>query len=132
MTPTSVMTESKEELKSLLMKVKEESEKAGLKLNIKKTKIMASGPITPWQISGEIMETVTGFIFLGSKINADSDCSHEIKRCFLFGKKAMTNLVSVFKSRDITLPTRVQTVKFLAFPGVMYRCESWTIKKDEC
>ena len=132
MTPTSVMTESKEELKSLLMKVKEESEKAGLKLNIKKTKIMASGSITPRQINGEIMETVTDFIFLGSKITGDSDCSHEIKRCFLFGRKAMTNLVSVFKSRDITLPTRVQTVKFLAFPGVRYRCESWTIKKDQC
>ena len=125
------MAESEEELKSLLMKVKEESEKVGLKLNIQKTKIMASSPITLWQIDGEIMETVTDFIFLGSRINADGDCSHEIKRCFFLGRKAMTNLDSVLKSRDITLPTKVLLVKVMVFPVVMHRCESWTIKKAE-
>ena len=126
------MAESKEELKSLLMKVKEESEKAGLKLNIQKTKIMASGTIiTPWQIIGETMETVTDFIFLGSKIIADGDCSHEIKRRLLLGRIATTNLNSVLKSRDITLPTKVCIVKAMVFPVVMYRCESWTIKKAE-
>ena len=116
------MAESKE-LKSLLMKVKEESEKAGLKLNIKKTKIMASGPITSWQIDGETMETVTGFIILGSKITADGDCSLEIKRCLLIGRKAMTNLDSILKSRDITLPTKVHLVKAMLFPVIMYGCE---------
>ena len=116
------MAESKE-LKSLLMKVKEESEKAGLKLNIKKTKIMASGPITLWQIDGETMETVTGFIILGSKITADGDCSLEIKRCLLIGRKAMTNLDSILKSRDITLPTKVHLVKAMLFPVIMYGCE---------
>ena len=126
------MAESKEELKSLLMKVKEESEEVGLKLNIQKTKIMASGPITSWQIDGETMETVTDFIFLGSKITADVDCSHEIKRCLLLGKKAMTNLDSILKCRDITLPTKVRQVKVMVFPIVMYGCESWTIKKTEC
>ena len=126
------MAESKEELKSLLMKVKEESEEVGLKLNIQKTKIMASGPITSWQIDGETMETVTDFIFLGSKITADVDCSHEIKRCLLLGKKAMTNLDSILKCRDITLPTKVRPVKVMVFPIVMYGCESWTIKKTEC
>jgi len=115
------------------MKVKEESEKVGLKFNIQKTKIMASGPITSWQIDGETMETVTDFIiFLGSKITADSDCSHEIKRCLLLGRKAMTNLDSILKSRDITLPTKVRLVKAMVFPVVMYGCESWTIKKAEC
>ena len=113
------------------MKVKEESEKAGLKLNIQKTKIMASSSITSWQIEGEKIETVTGFIFLGSKITADGDCSHEIKRCLLPGRKAMTNLYSIFKSRDITLPTKVRLVKAMVFPVVMYGCESWTMKKAE-
>ena len=123
------MAESEEELKSLLMKVKEESEKAGLKLNVQKTKIMASGPITSWQMDGETMETVTDFIFLGSKITADGDCSHEIKRRSLLGRKAMTNLDSIFKSRDITLPTKVHLVKAMAFPVVMH---GWTMKKVEC
>ena len=125
------MAESEEELKSLLMKVKEESEKVGLKLNIKKTKIMASGPITSWQIDGETVETVTDFIFLGSKITADGDCSHEIKRYLLLGRKAMTNLDSILKSRDITLSTKVYLVKAVVFPIVMYGCENWTIKKAE-
>ena len=123
------MAESEEELKSLLMKVKEESEKVGLKLNIQKTKIIASGPITSWGIDGEI---VADFIFLGSKITADGDCSHEIKRCSLLGKKVMTNLDSIFKSRDITFSTKVHLVKAMVFPVVMYGCESWTIKKAEC
>ena len=118
--------------KNPLMKVKEESEIAGLKLNIQKTKIMASGPITSWQIDGEIMETVTDFIFLGSKITADGDCSHEIKRRLLLGRKVMTNLDSMLKSRDITLPTKVCLVKAMVFPGDIYGCESWTIKKVEC
>ena len=118
------MAESKEELKSLLMKVKEESEKAGLKLNIQEMTIMASGPITSWQINGETMETVTDFIFLGSKITADGDCSHEIKRCLLLGRKAMTNLDSILKNRNITLPTKVCLVKAMVFPVVMYGCES--------
>ena len=122
------MAESKE-LKSLLMKLKEESEKVGLKLNSEKTKIMVSGPITSWQIDGQTMETVTDFIFLGSKITADGDCSHEIKRCLLFGRKAMTNLDSEFKSRDLYLPTKVHLVKAVVFPVVMYGCEGWTIKK---
>ena len=113
------------------MKVKEDSEKAGLKLNIKKTKIMASGPITSWQMDGETGETVTGFIFSGSKITADGDCSHEIKRCLLLGRKVMTNLDSILKSRDITLPTKVHLVKPMVFPVVMYGCESWTVKKAE-
>ena len=125
---TTLMAES-EELKSLLLKVKEESEKAGLKLNIQKTKIMASGPIASWQTDGETMEKVTDFIFLGSKITADGDFSHEIKRRLLPGRKAMTNLVSILKSRDITLPTKVHLVKILVFPVVRYGCESWTIKK---
>ena len=129
---TSLMAESEEELKSLLMKVKEESEKFGLKLNIKKTKIMTLGPITSWQIDGETMETVTDFIFLGSKIIADGDCRHEIRRCLLLGRKALTNLDSILKSRDITLPTKVNLVKAMVFPVVMYGCESWTIKKAEC
>ena len=124
------MAESKEELKSLLMKVKEESEKAGLKLNTQKT-IMASGPITSWQINGETMEALTDFIFLGSKITADGDCSHEIKRRLLLGRKAMTNLDSILKSPDITLLTKVCVVKAVVFPVVMYGCESWTIKKAE-
>jgi len=128
----TLMAESEEELKSLLMKVKEESEKVGLKLNIQKTKIMASGPITSWQIDGETVETVTDFIFLGSKITADGDCSHEIKRCLLFGRKAMTNLDSILKSRNITLPTKFHLVKSMVFPVVMYGCESWTIKKVDC
>ena len=129
---TTPVAESKEELKSLLIKVKEESEKAGLKLNIQKTKIMmASGPITSWQIDGETMETVRDFIFLGSKITADSDCSHEIKRHLILGRKSMTNVDSVLKSRDITLPTKDCLVKALVFPIVMYRCESWTIRKAE-
>ena len=128
---TTLMAESEEELKSPLMKMKEESEKVGLKLNIQKTKIMASGPITSWQIDGETMETVTDFLFLGSKITADSDCSHEIKRCLLLGRKAITNLDSILKSRDITLPTKVHKVKAVVFPVVMYGCESWTIKKAE-
>ena len=122
------MAESDEELKSLLMKVKEESEKVGLKLNIQKTKIVASGPITSWQIDEE---TVANFIFLGSKITVDGDCGHEIKRCLLFGRKVMTNLESIFKSRDITLSTKVRLVKAMIFPTVMYGCESWTIKKAE-
>ena len=126
------MTESEEELKSLLMKVKEESEDAGLKLNIQKMKIMASSPITTWQIGGETMETVADFIFLGSKITADGDCSHEIKRCLLLGRKVMTNLDSTLKSRDITLPTKVHLVKAMVFPVAMYGCESWTVKKAEC
>ena len=121
------MAESKEELKSLLMKVKEESEKARLKLNIKKTKIMASDPITSWQVDGETMETVTNFIFLGSKITADGDCSHETKRHLLLGRKAMTNLDSILKSRDITLPTKVHLLKAMVFPVVMYGCENCTI-----
>ena len=125
---TTLMTESKEELKSLLMKVKEESEKVGLKLNIQKMKIMASGPITSWQIDGE---TVTDFIFWGSKITADDDCSREIKRRLRLGRKAMTNLNSILKSRDITLPTKVCLVKAIVFPVVMYGCESWTVKKAE-
>ena len=125
------MAENEEELKSLLMKVKEESGKAGLKLNIQKTKIMASSPITSWQIDGETVKTVTDFIFLGSKITADSDCSHEIKRCLLLGRKVMTNLDSILKSRDITLPTKVHLVKAMLFPVVMYGCESWIIKKAE-
>ena len=129
---TTLMAESEEGLKSLLMKVKEESEKIGLKLNIQKTKIMASGPITSWQIDGETMETVTDFIFLGSKVTADGDCSHEINRHFLLGKKAMTNLDSILKSRDITLLTKVCIVKAVVFPLVIYGCESWTIKKAEC
>ena len=126
---TTLMTESKEELMSLFMKVKEESEKVGLKLNIQKTKIMASGPITSWQIDGE---TVTGFILGGFKITADGDCSHEIKRCLLFGRKAMTNLDSILKSRDISLPTKVHLVKVMVFQVVMSGCECWTIKKAEC
>ena len=125
------MAESEEELKSLLMKVKEESEKSGLKLNTQKTKIMASGPITSWQIDRESTETVTDFIFWGSKITADSDCSHEIKRCVLLGRKVMINLDSIFKSRDITLSTKVHLVKAMVFPVVMYGCESWTVKKAE-
>ena len=129
---TTLMAESEEELKSLLMKVKEESEKVGLKLNIQKTKIMASGPITSWEIDGETVETVADFIFLGSNITADGDCSHEIKRCLLLGRKVMTNLDIIFKSRDITLPTKVHLVKAMGFPVVMYGCESWTIKKAEC
>ena len=127
----SLVAESEEELKSLLMKVKEESEKVGLKFNIQKTKIMASGPITSWQIDGQTMETVTDFIFLGSKITADGDCSHEIKRCLLLGRKVMTNLDSILKSRDITLQTKVHLVKAMVFPVAIYGCESWTIKKDE-
>ena len=129
---TTLMAESEEELKSLLMKVKEESEKAGLKLSIQKMKIMASGPVASWQIDGETMETVTDFIFLGSKITEDSDHSHEIKRHLLLGRKAMTNLDSILKSRDITLSTKVLVVKTMVFPVVMYGCESWTIKKVEC
>ena len=126
------MAESEEDLKSLLMKVKEEIEKAGLKLNIQKTKIVTSGLITSWQIDGETMETVTDIIFSGSKITADGDCSHEIKRHLLLGRKAMTNLDSILKSRDITLPTKVCLVKAMVFPVVMYGCESWTIKKAKC
>ena len=126
------MAEKEEELKSLLMKVKEESEKVCLKLNIQKTKITASGPITPWQIDGETTETVTDFIFLGSKITADGDCSHEIKRHLLLGRKAMTNLGSILKSRDITLPTNVHLVRGMVFPVVVYGCESWTVIKAEC
>ena len=128
---TTLMTESEEELKSLLMKVKEESKKAGLKLNTQKTKIVASHPITSWQIDGETMETVTDFIFLGSKITADGDCSHEIKRHLLLGRKVMTNLDCILKRRDITLPTNVCLVKAMLFPVVTYGCESWTIKKAE-
>ena len=126
------MTESEEELKCLLMKVKEESEKVGLKLNIQKTKIMASGSNISWQIYGKTVETVTDFFFWGSKITADGDCSHEIKRHLLLGRKAMTNLHSILKSRDITLPTKVHLVKAMVFPVVMYECESWTVKKAEC
>ena len=126
------MAESEEELKSLLLKAKEESEKVGLKLNIQKTKIVASGPITSWEIDGETVETVSDFIFGGSKITADCDCSHEIKRCLLLGREVMTNLDSIFKSRDITLPTKVHLVKAMVFPVVMCGCESWTIKKVEC
>ena len=129
---TTLMTESEEELKSLLMKVKEESENVGLKFNIQKTKIMAFGPITSWQIGGETMKTVTDFIFLGSKITADGDCSHEIKRCLLLGSKAMINLHSVLKNRDITLLTKVHLVKAMVFPVVMYGCESWSLQKSEC
>ena len=129
---TTLMVESKEELKSLLMKLKEESEEPGLKLNIQKTKIMASYPIMSWQIDGEMMETVTDFIFLASRITADDACSHEIKRCLLLGRKAMTNLDSILKSRDITLLTKVHLVKAMIFPVVMYGCESWTVKKAEC
>ena len=128
---TILMSESKKELKNLLMRVKEESEKVGLKLNIQKTKIMASGPITSWEIDGETVETVSDFIFLGSKITADGDCSHEIKRRLLLGRKVMTNLDSIFKSRDITLPTKAHLLKALVFPVVMYGCESWTLKKAE-
>ena len=130
---TTLTAESEEELKSLLMKVKEEeSEKVGLKLNIQKTKIMASSPITSWEIDGETMETVTDFILGGSKITAEGDCSHEIKRCLLLGRKSMTNLDSILKSRDITLLTKVHLVKAMVFPTIMYGCESWTIKKAEC
>ena len=129
---TTLMAESEEELKSLLMKVKVESEKVGLKLSIQKTKIMASGPISSWQIDGETVETVTDFILGGSKITADGDCSHEIKRCLLLKRKVMTNLDSIFKTRDIILSTKVHLVKAMVFPVVMYGCESWTIKKAEC
>ena len=125
------MAESEEELKSLLMKMKEESEKVGLKLNIQKTKIMASDPITSWEIDGETVETVADFIFLDSKITTDGDCSHEIKRCLLLGRKVMTNLDSILKSRDITLPTKVHLFKAMVFPVVMYGCESWTVKKAD-
>ena len=128
---TTLMAENREELKSLLMKVKEESEKVGLKLNIQKNKIMASGPITSWEIDGETVETVSDFIFLGSKISADGDCSHEIKRRLLLGRKVMTNLDSIFKSRDITLPSKVCLIKAMVFPVVMHGCESWTVKKAE-
>ena len=128
---TTFMAESEEELKNLLMKVKEESEKVGLKLNIQKTKIMASSPTTSWQIDGETVETVADFIFGGSKITADGDCSHEIKRCLLLGRKVMTKLDSILKNRDITLSTKVRIVKAIIFPVVMYRCESWTVKKAE-
>ena len=129
---TTLMAESEDELKSLLMNVKEESEKVSLKLNIQKTKIMASGPITSWQIDGETVETVADFIFPGSKINADGDCSHEIKKLLLLGRKVMTNLDSILKSRDITLSTKVHLVKAMVLPVVMYGCEIWTIKKAEC
>ena len=129
---TTLIAESAAELKSLLMKVKEESEKFGLKLNIEKTKIMASGPITSWEIDGETVETVSDFIFGGSKITADGDCSHEIKRRLLLGRKVMTNLDSIFKSRDITFLIKVRLVKAMVFPVVMYGCESWTVKKAEC
>ena len=125
------MAESKEELKNLLMKVKEESEKVGLKLNIQKMKIMASGPITSWEIDGETVERLSDFIFWGSKITTDGDCSHEIKRRLLLGRKVMTNLDSIFKNRDITLPTKVRLVKAMVFPVVMYGCENWTVKKAE-
>ena len=129
---TTLMAESEEEPKSLLMKVKEESENIGLKLNIQKMKIMASGPITSWEIDGETVERVSDFIFGGSKITADGDCSHEMKRCLLFGRRVMTNLDSIFKNGDITLPTKVHLVKAMVFPVVMYGCESWTVKKAEC
>ena len=128
---TTVMAESEEELKSLFLRVKQESGKAGIKLNIQKTKIMASGPITTWEIDGETVETVSDFIFLGSKITADGDCSHEMKRCLLLGRKVMTNLDSIFKSRNITLPTKVRLVKAMVFPVVIYGCKSWTVKKAE-
>ena len=128
---TTLMAEGEEELKNLLMTVKEESEKAGLKLNIEKTTIMAFGPIISWQIVGRKMETVTDFLFFGSKITVDNDCSHEIKRCLLLGRKAMTNLDNILKSRDITLPTKIHIVKATVFPVVMYGCESWTIRKAE-
>ena len=126
------MAQSEQELNSLLMKVKEESEEVGLKLNIQKTKIMASGPITSWHIDGETMEAVTDFIFLGSKMTTDGYCSHEIKRCLLLGRKAMTNLDNILKSTNITLPTKVHTVKAMVFPVVMDGCESWAMKKAEC
>ena len=129
---TTLMAESEEELKNLLIKVEVESEKVGLKLSIQKTKIMASGPIPSWQIYGETVETVADFTFGGSKITADGDCSHEIKRRLLLGRKVMTNLESIFKSRDITLPTKVHLVKAMVFPVVVYGCESWTVKKAEC
>ena len=129
---TTLMAKGEEELTSLLMKVKVKSEKVGLKLNIQKIKIMASGPITSWQIDGETMETVRDFVFLGSKITADGDCSHEIKRCLFLGRKTMTNLDSILKSRDITLSTKVHLIKTMVFPVVMYECERWTIKKSEC
>ena len=129
---TTLIAESEEELKSLLMKVKEESEKVGLKLNIQKTKIMASGPITSWETDGETMQTVADFVVLGSKITADGDCSHEIKRCLLLGRKVMFNLDRILKSRDIILPTKVRLVKAMVFPVVIYGCESWTVKKAEC
>ena len=129
---TTLMAESEEELKSLLMKVKEESEEAGLKLNIQKTKIMASGPITSWEIDGETVKTVSDFIFWGSKITADGDCSHEIKRPLFLGRKVMTNIDGILKNRDITLPTKVHLVKAMVFPVVMYGCECWTVKKAEC
>ena len=128
---TTLMVESEEELKSLLMKMKEESEKVGIRLNTQETKVMASGPITSWLIDGETMETVTDFIFGGPQITADSDCSHEIKRRLLLGRKAMTNLDSILKSRDVTLPKKVHLVKAMVFPVVMYGCESWTMKKTE-
>ena len=129
---TTLTAESEDELKSLWMKVKEESEKIGLKLNIQKTTIMASGPITSWQIDGETVKTVTDFTFLGSKITADGDCSHGIKRCLLLGRKVMTNLDSILKSRDIMLPTKLRLIKAMVFPVVMYGYESWTIKKAKC
>ena len=129
---TTLMAESEEEIKSLLMKVQEESEKVGLKLNIEKTKIMASGPITSWEIDGETGETVSDFILLGSNITADGDCSHEIKRHLFLGRKVMTNLDRIFESRDVTLPTKVRLVKAMVFPVVMYGCESWTVKKAKC
>ena len=128
---TTLMAESEEELKSLLMKVKEDSEKVGLKLNIQKTKIMASSPVTSWQVDGETVEIVADFIFEGSKITADGDCSHEIKRCIFLGRKVMTNLDNILKSRDITLPTKVHLVEVIVFPVVMCGCESWTVKKPE-
>ena len=128
---TTFMAKSEEKLKSLLMKMKEESEKVGLKLNIQKTQIMASGPITSWEIEGETVETMSDFILGGSKITADGDCSHEIKRCLLHGRKVMTNLESILKSKDITLPTKVRLVRAMVFPVVMYGCESWTVKKAE-
>ena len=129
---TTLMAESEKELKSLLMKVTEESEKVGLKLNIQKTKIMASGPITSWEVDGETVERAADFIFWGSKITADGDCSHEIKKCLFLGSKVMTNLDSILKSRNITLPTKVHLVKAIVFPVVMYGCEIWTAKKAEC
>ena len=128
----TLIAESEEELKSLLMKVKEESEEVGLKFNFQKMKIMASGPLTSWEIDGETVETLSNFTFLGSKITANGDCSHEIKRRLLLGRKVVTNLDSIFKSRDITLPTKVRLVKVMVFPVVMYGCENWTVKKAEC